>query len=248
MSMSNEVGAARESPTISGTAEQTPGLGRALTATLHRDLLLAYRSRGELLNPILFFLLVSVLIPLGVSPEPEVLSLLAPGIIWVMALLATLLSMDGLFRSDFDDGSLEQLVVSPHPLYLLVLAKVLVHWLVTGLPLTLISPLLGLWLSLPAEGFLPLFLSLLIGTVTLSMVGAIGAALTVALRKGGVLISLLIIPFYTPVLLFGTVAVGSAVAGLPYAGLIAVLASLMALSMGLAPIATAGALKISIDN
>lgn len=233
---------------IKAGARQEIGLGRALAATLRRDLLLAYRSRGELLNPILFFLLVSVLIPLGVSPEPEVLSLLAPGIIWVMALLSTLLSMDGLFRNDFDDGSLEQLVVSPHPLYLLVLAKVLVHWLVTGLPLTLASPLLGLWMSLPAEGYLALFLSLLVGTVTLSMLGAIGAALTVALRKGGVLISLLIIPFYTPVLLFGTVAVSSAVAGLPYAGLIAVLAALMALSMGLAPLATAGALKISIDN
>lgn len=233
---------------MSRAAEQEAGLGAALAAMLRRDLLLAYRSRGELLNPILFFLLVSVLIPLGVSPEPEVLTLLAPGIIWVMALLATLLSMDGLFRGDFDDGSLEQLVVSPHPLYLLILAKVLVHWLVTGLPLTLVSPLLGLWMSLPAEGFVALFLSLLIGTVTLSMIGAIGAALTVALRKGGVLISLLIIPFYTPVLLFGTVAVSSAITGLPYAGLIAVLAALMALSMGLAPLATAGALKISIDN
>lgn len=233
---------------MSRAGEKDAGLSGALAALLRRDLMLAYRSRGELLNPILFFLLVSVLIPLGVSPEPEVLSLLAPGIIWVMALLATLLSMDGLFRGDFDDGSLEQLVVSPHPLYLLVLAKVLVHWLVTGLPLTLVSPLLGLWMSLPSEGFLPLFLSLLIGTVTLSMIGAIGAGLTVALRKGGVLISLIIIPFYTPVLLFGTVAVTSAIAGLPYTGLIAVLAALMALSMGLAPLATAGALKISIDN
>lgn len=233
---------------MNAVAEAEVGLGKALAVTLRRDLLLAYRNRGELLNPILFFLLVSVLIPLGVSPEPEVLSMLAPGIIWVMALLATLLSMDSLFRGDFDDGALEQLLVSPHPLYLMVLAKILVHWLVTGLPLTLVSPLLGLWMSLPPEGYLALFLSLLVGTVTLSMIGSIGAALTVALRKGGVLISLLIIPFYTPVLLFGTVAVSSAVAGLPYAGLIAVLASLMALSMGLAPIATAGALKISIDN
>lgn len=233
---------------MNAVAEAEVSLGKALAVTLRRDLLLAYRNRGELLNPILFFLLVSVLIPLGVSPEPEVLSMLAPGIIWVMALLATLLSMDSLFRGDFDDGALEQLLVSPHPLYLMVLAKILVHWLVTGLPLTLVSPLLGLWMSLPPEGYLALFLSLLVGTVTLSMIGSIGAALTVALRKGGVLISLLIIPFYTPVLLFGTVAVSSAVAGLPYAGLIAVLASLMALSMGLAPIATAGALKISIDN
>lgn len=233
---------------MNAVAEAEVSLGKALAVTLRRDLLLAYRNRGELLNPILFFLLVSVLIPLGVSPEPEVLSMLAPGIIWVMALLATLLSMDSLFRGDFDDGALEQLLVSPHPLYLMVLTKILVHWLVTGLPLTLVSPLLGLWMSLPPEGYLALFLSLLVGTVTLSMIGSIGAALTVALRKGGVLISLLIIPFYTPVLLFGTVAVSSAVAGLPYAGLIAVLASLMALSMGLAPIATAGALKISIDN
>jgi heme exporter protein B len=223
-------------------------LGTAVGAVVRRDLLLAYRHRGELLNPVLFFFLVSMLIPLGVSPDPEVLALLAPGIIWVMALLATLLSMDGLFRGDFDDGSLEQLVVSPHPMYLLVLAKVLVHWLVTGLPLTLVSPLLGLWMALPPDGFVALFLSLLIGTVTLSMIGAIGAGLTVALRKGGVLISLIIIPFYTPVLLFGTVAVSNAINGLPFAGLLAILGSFMALSMGLAPLATAGAIKISINN
>ncbi|MCW8193535.1 heme exporter protein CcmB [Proteobacteria bacterium 005FR1] len=223
-------------------------LGTAVTAVFRRDLLLAYRHRGELVNPVLFFFLVSMLIPLGVSPNPEVLALLAPGIIWVMALLATLLSMDGLFRGDFDDGSLEQLVVSPHPMYLLVLAKVVVHWLVTGLPLTLVSPLLGLWMALPPDGFVALFLSLLIGTVTLSMIGAIGAGLTVALRKGGVLISLIIIPFYTPVLLFGTVAVSNAINGLPYAGLLAILGSFMALSMGLAPLATAGAIKISING
>jgi heme exporter protein B len=220
----------------------------AIGALLRRDLLLAYRHRGELLNPVLFFFLVSLLIPLGVSPEPEVLALLAPGIIWVMALLATLLSMDGLFRGDFDDGSLEQLVVSPHPLYLLVLTKILVHWLVTGLPLTLVSPLLGLWLSLPPAGFFALFLSLLIGTLTLSMIGAIGAGLTVALRKGGVLIALIIIPFYTPVLLFGTVAITNAINGLPFGGLLAILGSFTALSMGLAPLATAGAIKISINN
>lgn len=223
-------------------------ISTGIAALLRRDLLLAYRHRGELFNPVLFFFLVSMLIPLGVSPEPEVLALLAPGIIWVMALLATLLSMDGLFRGDFDDGSLEQLVVSPHPMYLMVLAKVMVHWLVTGLPLTLVSPLLGLWMSLPPAGFVALFLSLLVGTVTLSMIGAIGAGLTVALRKGGVLISLIIIPFYTPVLLFGTVAVTNAVTGLPYAGLIGILGSFMALSMGLAPLATAGAIKISINN
>ncbi|MGQ9425334.1 heme exporter protein CcmB [Gilvimarinus sp. F26214L] len=224
------------------------GTSAALWAMFRRDLLLAYRHRGELLNPVLFFFLVSMLIPLGVSPEPEVLSMVAPGIIWVMALLATLLSMDGLFRSDFDDGTLEQLVVSPHPLYLMVLTKVAVHWLVTGLPLTLVSPLLGLWMSLPGEGFVALFLTLLIGTVSLSMIGAIGAGLTVSLRRGGVLISLIIIPFYTPVLLFGTVAVSNAITGLPYGGLVAILGSFMALSMGLAPLATAGAIKISINN
>jgi len=223
-------------------------LSSAFWATIHRDLLIAYRHLGELSNPLIFFLIAIAMIPVGVTPDPEILTRLAPGMIWVMALLATLLSMDTLFRSDYDDGTLEQLLVSPQPLYLLVFGKVCIHWLTTGLPLTLLSPLLGMWLSLPEEGYLPLVLSLLIGTITLSMIGGIGAGLTVALRKGGVLISLIIMPMYIPVLIFGTGAVTNAIQGLPYGGLLAILGAFTALSMGLAPLATASAIKISING
>lgn len=229
-------------------AHTSASLSSAFVATIRRDLLIAYRHLGELSNPLIFFLIAIAMIPVGVTPDPEILTRLAPGMIWVMALLATLLSMDSLFRSDFDDGTLEQLLVSPQPLYLLVFGKVCIHWLTTGLPLTLLSPLLGMWLSLPAEGYLPLVLSLLIGTITLSMIGGIGAGLTVALRKGGVLISLIIMPMYIPVLIFGTGAVTNAIQGLPYEGLLAILGAFTALSMALAPLATASAIKISING
>src|SRR5690606_33916128 len=160
-----------------------------------------------LVNPLVFFLIVITFIPLGVSPESNTLALLAPGLLWVIALLASLLSLDSLFRSDFEDGTLEQLLVSPQPLAWMVLAKVLAHWLMTGLPLALLAPLLGVMLALPAEGYLPLVLSLLLGSGSLSLIGAIGAALTVALRKGGLLLSLIVMPLYVPVLIFGSGAV-----------------------------------------
>lgn len=225
-----------------------PQLVPALMALVRRDLLLAFRNRGELLNPLVFFLIAVATIPLGVSPDPELLGLIAPGIIWVMALLATLLSIDGLFRSDFDDGSLEQLVITPHPLFLMVLVKVVIHWLVTGLPLTLLSPLLGLWLSLPAPAYWPLFLSLLLGTACLSLVGAIGAGLTVALRKGGLLLSLIIMPLYVPVLVVGTGVVTYAVDGFSFVSLMTIMGAFLAGAIGLAPLATAAALKISLDG
>ncbi len=223
-------------------------IGAAFAAILRRDLTLAYRHRGEIANPLVFFLIVITMVPLGVSPDPQLLATLAPGIIWVVALLSTLLALDGLFRSDFEDGSLEQLLISPQPLYLMVLAKVLAHWLVTGLPLTLMAPLLGVMLSLPAAGYLPLCLSLLLGTASLSLIGAIGAALTVALRKGGLLLSLIIMPLYAPVLIFGAGAVRSAVDGFPFAPQIAILGALLALAAVLAPLASAAALRISIDG
>jgi len=162
--------------------------------------------------------------------------------------LATLLSLDGLFRSDFEDGSLEQLLMSPQPLYFQVLAKVSVHWLVTGLPLTIMAPLLGVMLSLPSAGFAPLLASLLLGTACLSLIGSIGAALTVALRKGGLLLSLIIMPLYTPVLIFGASAVNSAVEGFPIGGQLAVLGAFLAVSIILAPLAAAGALRISVNG
>ncbi len=192
--------------------------------------------------------MVATLFPLGVSPEPTLLAILAPGVVWVAALLATLLAMDSLFRSDFEDGSLEQILLSPQPLFVVVLGKVLAHWMMTGLPLTLMAPLLGVMLFLPAEGMQGLMLSLLIGTPTLSLVGAIGAALTVALRKGGVLISLLVLPLYIPVLIFGTAAVEAALTGLPVGGHLALLGALLALGLALAPLAIAAALRISVSG
>ncbi len=226
----------------------SPKLLAGFVAMLRRDLMLAYRHRGELANPLVFFLMVVTMVPLGISPEAAVLASLAPGMLWVVALLATLLSLDSLFRSDFEDGALEQLLISPQPLYFMVLAKVLAHWLVTGLPLTLAAPLLGVMLSLPEAGYLPLCLSLLLGTGILSLIGAIGAALTVALRKGGLLLSLIIMPLYVPVLIFGASAVTSAIEGFPVGGQLAVLGSLLAVAIVMAPLAAAGALRIGVNG
>lgn len=234
--------------TLQAAPLTSPGIGAGLWATLRRDLLVAFRHRGEMANPIMFLLMVITMVPLGISPEKTVLAMLAPGMIWVVALLATLLSLDGLFRSDYEDGSLEQLLMSPQPLYFQVLAKVAVHWLVTGLPLTVMAPLLGVMLSLPAAGYWPLVASLLLGTGCLSLIGAIGAALTVALRRGGLLISLIIMPLYVPVLIFGSSAVTSAIEGFAIGGQLAILGSLLALAVILAPIAAAAALRISING
>lgn len=214
---------------------------------LKRDLLLAYRRRSELANPLLFFVMVVSLFPLGVSPESKVLQTLAPGIIWVAALLAALLSLDTLFRSDFEDGSLEQMVLTHHALPLLVLAKVLAHWLVAGLPLLVIAPFLGVLLFLPNDAMFPLMLTLLLGTPVLSLIGAIGVALTVGLRRGGVLLSLLVLPLYIPVLIFAASAVASAGTGLPMTGQLYFLAALLTLSLTLAPFAAAAALRISLS-
>ncbi len=224
------------------------GSAGVFRAALKRDLLLAFRGKSDLVNPLIFFLMVATLFPLGVSPEPGILAQLAPGLVWVAALLATLLSMDSLFRADFEDGTLEQALLSPQPLILIVLARVLAHWIMTGLPLTLMAPLLGLMLFLPAEGMGGLMLSLLLGTPTLSLVGAIGAALTVGLRKGGVLISLLVLPLYIPVLIFGSAAVQAAVTGLPLAGYLALLGAMLALGVVLAPLAIGAALRISVSG
>lgn len=214
---------------------------------VRRDLILALRQRSELANPLLFFVLVVSLFPLGVSPDSALLRTLAPGVIWVAALLATLLALDNLFRSDFDDGSLEQLLVSPQPTTVLVLAKVLAHWLLTGLPLLLAAPLLGLLLSMPAAALGTLLATLALGTPTLSLVGAIGVALTVGLRRGGALLSLLVLPLYIPVLIFGANAVDAAAAGLPATGQLYVLGAILALAAALAPLAAAAALRISVN-
>lgn len=219
-----------------------------LLATVKRELLLALRSRNEIINPLAFFVIVIALFPLAVSPEASVLSKVAPGIIWVAALLATLLSMDSVFKHDFDDGSLEQILVSPQPLVLLVLGKVISHWLISGFLLALLSPLLGLMLFLPSQAMLALVGSLLIGTPSLSLLGAIGAALTVGLRKGGILISLLVLPLYIPVLIFGAATVQAGSLNMPIAGYLALLGAMMVFSLMVAPFAIAAALKLSVRS
>lgn len=234
--------------TNGGPSRAPLSLGGLFVATLRRDLLLSLRRKSELVNPLIFFLMVITLFPLGVSPESDFLAQLAPGVLWVAALLATLLSMDSLFRSDFEDGSLEQLLLSPQPVYVVVLAKVVAHWSLTGLALTLIAPLIAVMLFLPAQGMPGLMLSLLLGTPTLSLFGAIGAALTVGLRRGGVLISLLVLPLYIPVLIFGSAAVQAAVTSLPLGGYLALLGALLAFGLVLAPLAISAALRISVSG
>ncbi len=221
--------------------------GRSFCALLRRDISLALRQRGDLAQPLLFSGIVTMLIPLGVGPSAIHLAPLAPGMIWITVLLATLLATDSLFLSDFRDGSLEQLLLSPQPLWLLVLAKVAAHWLVVGLPLTLFAPVIGLVLALPAAGFIPLMVSLALGTAALSVIGAIGAALTVALRKGGMLLGLLVMPLYLPVLIFGAGVVQLAVDGLSINGALAIMGALLAFALLLTPFAAA-ALRAGING
>jgi len=189
---------------------------KAIASLIHREFCVAFRAPQELINPIIFFVIVASLFPLAISPDAKILRMLAPGVIWVSALLATLISLDRLFKSDHDDGSLEQLVMSPNPLSILAIAKVISHWLLTGLPLIIITPVIALMYDLSLEGTSVMMLSLLIGTPILSFLGGIGSALTVGLRSSGVLLTLLVLPFYIPVLIFGTSAVVAAVSGLAF--------------------------------
>lgn len=214
---------------------------------LRRQLVLAVRRPIEIANPLLFFAMVVALFPLGLGPAPDKLAAFAPGILWIIALLSNLLTSDAVFRSDFDDGSLEQLLLSPQPLYLSVLAYILAHWLITGVLLALVSPLFGLMLNLPAAALGALAVSLLLGTAVLSLIGGIGAALTVGLKRGGMLISLLILPLYMPVLIFGSAAVQAAVNGSPVGPYLAILGAMLSLAIALAPLAAAAGLRISID-
>lgn len=224
------------------------GLLSVLGMVLKREFLSAYRSRQELVNPIVFFVIVIVLFPLGVSPEPDFLKNAAAGLIWVAALLATMLSLDRLFQTDYDDGSLEQLVLCSEPLYLIVLIKSLIHWSLTGLPLIVLSPFLATMLHLDAQHVPILMLTLLIGTPVISLIGGIGAALTVSLRSGGILISLLVLPLTIPVLIFGAGTVQSSVDGLEVVGHLSIMGMLLALALTLAPFAIAAALKISVSD
>lgn len=214
---------------------------------LKRELRIAFRSGSEVMNPLWFFLIVITLFPLGMGPEPQLLARIAPGIVWVAALLSSLLALERLFRDDFIDGSLEQLLLMPTPLPLTVLGKVAAHWMVTGLPLLLLSPLAALLLSLDAASWRAMALTLLLGTPTLSFLGAIGVGLTVGLRRGGVLLSLLVLPLAIPILIFASSAMDAAGQGLPIAGYLAILGALLAGSFALAPFATAAALRIGVQ-
>ena len=230
---------------MSPAADKMPGLLDGLIATTRRDLLLAWKRPGDVLNPLFFFAMVCTLFPLAVGPSVEQLQFSGPGILWVAALLAMLLSLNSLFLADFEDGSLEQLLVSPQPLVLLALGKTVAHWLTTGLPLVIISPLMALTFQMPLESFGVLMLTLALGTVSLSMLGSIGAALTVGLHRGTALLSLLILPLAMPVLIYGARTVSLAVVGDTYSTGVYALAAYAVGALSLAPYATAAALRIS---
>ncbi|HEY2453629.1 MAG TPA: heme exporter protein CcmB [Scandinavium sp.] len=212
-----------------------------------RELRLAFRHAAEIINPLWFFLMVITLFPLGIGPESQLLAQIAPGVIWVAALLSSLLGMERLFRDDYQDGSLEQLMLLPLPLPAVVLVKIIAHWVVTGLPLLLLSPLIALLLGLDWHSGKILALTLLIGTPTLSFIGAIGTGLTVGLRRGGVLLSLLVLPLIVPLLIFATAAVDAGQMHLPVGGYLAILGAFLAASATLSPFATAAALRISVQ-
>lgn len=212
-----------------------------------RDLMLAWRRRADVLSTLFFFIIVVSLFPLGIGPETQLLRSVAPGVVWVAALLASMLSLGRLFANDYQDGTLEQMLLSPQPLYLVVLGKVLAQWLVAEVPLVLIAPLIGVQFDLPRDSLGILFFSLLVGTPILSLIGAIGAALTLGLRGGGVLIALLILPLYIPVLIFGAGAVEASITGMSPQANLSLLGAFLVLSLVLAPWAAAAALKISLE-
>ena len=222
-------------------------LPTVLWALLRRELALAGRQKGEVLTPLVFFVVVASLFPLGVGPESNLLLRMAPGVLWVSALLAAMLSLQRLFAMDYADGTLEQMALSPTPLGLLVLVKSLAHFLMSGLPLVLVAPLLGLQFGMSGSSLELLVISLLLGTPTLSLIGSIGAALTLGVRGAGVLLSLLVLPLYIPVLIFGAGAVEAEAAGLGASGHLSLLAALLILSVFFAPFATAAALRISLE-
>lgn len=220
---------------------------RAAAAVVARDLRLGVRRRGELAQPLVFFAAVATLFPLALGPEPALLARIAPGIVWVAALLAVLLPMDRMFRPDYEDGTLEQLLLAPHPAPVLALGKALAHWLVTGLPVVVLAPLVALVLQLPTAALPALLASLALGTPVLTLIGAIGVALTVGLRAGGPLLALLLLPLYVPVLIFAAGAVDRAAAGMSAAGPLYVLAAMLVLALTLAPVAIAASLRISLS-
>lgn len=220
---------------------------KALNCVIRRDLLLAFRRRSDVLTTLFFFVIVATLFPLGVGPEAALLRTMAPGILWVAALLASMLALGRLFALDHADGTLEQMLLSAEPLTVIVIGKLIAHWLVSGLPLVLLAPLLAVQFDLPSDSVAVLFFSLLIGTPVLSLIGSIGAALTLGVRGGGVLVSLLVLPLYIPVLIFGAGAVGAQASGLGSSAHLLLLGGVLAGAAALAPWATAAALRISLE-
>ena len=222
-------------------------LAGAVLATLRRDLLIAYKRKNDLFNPFMFFVLVATLFPIGISPEPEVLGEISAGVLWISALLASLLAMDNLFRADFEDGSLELLMLSPHPLYFLVLAKNVAHWLVSGLPVVLASPLIAYMLNFPEGAYSTLVLTLLLGTPVLSLLGSIGVALTVGLGSRGLILAVITLPMSVPVLIAGTLTVSQTLEGASLSGYLAIMGAMLVAALTLAPLASAAALRISVN-
>ena len=220
---------------------------KAWWAVVRRDLMISGRRLSDAVAVVMFFVLAVVLFPLGVGPELEILQRIAPGIIWVAALLAAMLSLDQIFQSDADDGSLDLLVLAPIPLETIVLAKCCAHWMVTGLPLILAAPILGFLLNLPAIGHVVMLITLVVATPTISLVGSVGAALTVGARRGGVLVALLILPLLTPILIMSVSAVDLALVGLNYVPLVLLLLAFFLVSVVLCPLASAAALRLAVE-
>ena len=226
-------------------AENMPGMLAGLAAIIRRDLLLAWKRPGDVLTPLLFFVIVSSLFPLALGPDPDQLRMIGPGVVWVAALLATLLALNGLFLGDYEDGSLEQLLLSPQPLPLVAFAKTAAHWIVSGLPLIVVSPLVAVSYQLPATTIRVMLATLALGTVSLSALGSIGAALTIGVHRGNALLALLVLPLAVPVLIFGARTVSLAAAGDVFAAGVYFLGAYCMLAVSLAPFAAAAALKIS---
>jgi heme exporter protein B len=227
-------------------SEPPAGITRiALLAIAKRDFSIAYRQRAELMQPLMFFILVITLFPLALGPSPQTLQLVSGAIVWVAAILSLLMGLDRLFRDDYADGSLEQIILSSTPLYMVVLVKVLTHWLVNIVPLLLISPLLALFLNMTAPMYFSLIFTLVLGTPIISLVGAIGVALTVGLQRSGVLVALLLIPLFIPLLIFATSAIEYASMNLPTAPLLAIIGAMLLVTLALAPALIAYSLKVS---
>jgi len=218
-----------------------------LIVVIKRELRLALRQAGDSAVIVMFFVLAAILFPFGIGPEPNMLARIAPGVIWTTALLAAMLSLERLFLPDFEDGSLEQLALSPTSLEIVTLGKAVAHWLTTGLPLLIAAPLIALVYRLPEEGYSVLLLTMILGTPTISLIGTVGAALTLGARRGGVLLSLLVLPLVIPVLIFGTAGIDAAIAGFAVKAHLMFLAALLLGSLVIAPVAAAAALRQALD-